>query len=670
MQAAGQTRAVAYNALDLSQQSMGLEVGSGGGRAVAIVLGVVCVAPFALSAQSPNAYSTDVGRSHATNVYWGDTHVHTGFSSYDANLGGGNDSTHSLAYRFARGEVVEAQNGMPVRIRRPLDFLVIADHANQLGVVASVQADDPVLLQSAVGRQLHEAYQRANTPEALGRFNREVGLVWRDLGGAFHQTIWHRVVEAAEAYNEPGRFTTFAGYEWTSRGSDLAATDPRLPGGVRGNLHRVVIFKDGPERTNTIVPFSREDSIDPEDLWRFLARYRNTTGGDVLAIPHNGNVSNGEMFALTTLDGDPLDAEYVRTRSHWEPLYEVTQIKGDSEAHPVLSPTDEFADFETWDSWAGGTSDPTWHACCENWDPAEQPELKKGEYARSALKRGLALQRSLGVNPFKFGLIGSTDAHTSLATADNDNFWGKFSRLSPSATRLFSPFGGSSPLLSWETGAAGYAAVWAEENTRESIFAAMRRKEVYASTGPRMSVRFFGGWEFSPGDVHRPDFVRVGYDKGVPMGGDLSGAPQRTSPTFMIAALKDPDGAHLDRVQVIKGWRDDDGELHEQVYNVAVSDGRVVGSDGSVAPIESTVDVDDASYTNTVGQAQFMAFWQDPDFDSQESAFYYVRVLEIPTPRWTAYDAKYFGIEEIPDDVRLVSQERAYTSPIWYTPDQ
>jgi len=635
---------------------------------------VLLLAPGFLSAQQQDSYSPEANRSYPTNVYWGDTHVHSGLS-YDAN-NSGNRSSPSLAYRFARGDVVEASNGMPARLRRPLDFLVVADHAYALGVMASVQAGDPVLRQSTVGRSLVEAYF-ADTPGARNRVRGEVDRVWRDMG-AFNQTVWNRVVALAEDFNDPGTFTTFAGYEWTSRGSDPNGNpvgsrhrDPAAAAGIFGNLHRVVIFKDGPDKTNTIVPFSREDSFDPEDLWRFLARYEETTGGEVLAIPHNGNTSNGEMFALTTIDGQPLSTEYARTRDRWEPLYEVTQIKGDSETHPVLSPTDEFADFETWNSWAGGTYDPLGAGnnrmnCCANWDPATQPELKKAEYARSALERGLALGETLGVNPFKFGLIGSTDAHTSLPTADNDNFWGKLVPAQPSATRML----GSSPLTNWEMGAAGYAAVWAEENTRESIFAAMRRKEVYASTGPRITVRFFGGWEFSSDDVRRPDFVRIGYSEGVPMGGDLSAAPTGGAPRFMIAALKDPDGANLDRVQVIKGWRDADGELHEQIHNVAVSEGRRVGRDGSVEPVGSTVDVADASYTNTIGDAQFMAFWQDPDFDPEEPAFYYVRTLEIPTPRWPAYDAKYFGVDlaDIPDEVRMVQQERVYTSPIWYTP--
>ena len=625
---------------------------------------VLLLAPALLSAQAPDSYSPDADRSYPTTVYWGDTHVHTSLSSVDANLGGGNDATPSLAYRFARGDVVEAKNGMPVRLRRPLDFLVIADHAEHFGVTVGLQSADPALLQTEVGRALYEAYLKvADSDTARPSFMTwdGMGRAFRDLGGAYRLTVWHRAVANAEAFNDPGTFTTFAGYEWTSFGTESQISARNS--GVSGNLHRVVIFKDDASKTNTVVPFSAVDSSDPEDLWRFLERYRTATGGDVIAIPHNGNVSNGEMFALSDFAGRPLTPEYVRTRSRWEPLYEVTQIKGDSETHPVLSPTDEFADFETWNSWAGRTPDP-------RRDPATQPELKKAEYARSALKRGLELQQTLGVNPFKFGMIGSTDAHTSLATADNDNFWGKFSSAVPTATRMLEPWSATGTLLNWETAAAGYAAVWAEANTRESIFAAMKRKEVYASTGPRLTVRFFGGWEFSSDDVQRPDFVRIGYSKGVPMGGDLSAAPAGGTPTFMIAALKDPDGAHLDRAQVIKGWRDVMGALHEKVYDVALSGGRTVGANGEVEPIGSTVDIGNASYTNTIGDPQFLVLWEDPDFNADESAFYYVRVLEIPTPRWTAYDAKFFdvNVSDIPEEVPLVSQERVYTSPIWYSP--
>ena len=624
--------------------------------------------PAVVSAQTGGSYSSPVDRSTPTRVYWGDTHVHTSLSSSDANLSGLNTDKPELAYRFARGETVAARNGMPVRLRRPLDFLVIADHAEGLGVSVSLQSADPALLETRMGRRLNEAFQKfsAKEPTYANRraFSGESSAMWGEggepLDEGYRRTVWHRVVELADVYNDPGTFTALAGYEWTSRGT---------PAQTFGNLHRVVVFKDDASKTGTIIPFSAYDSRNPEDLWRFLARYSEATGGEVLAIPHNANVSNGEMFALGTFDGGPLSSAYAETRGRWEPLYEVTQIKGDSETHPVLSPTDEFADFETWSSWAGRLENPVEHSCCGNWNAAEQAEIKKAEYARAALKRGLRLQAELGVNPFKFGMIGSTDAHTSFATADNDNFWGKYSSTWPSATRMLEPMVGvwATP-LNWETGAAGYAAVWAQENTRDSIFAAMKRKEVYASSGPRITVRFFGGWDYKKDEVHRPDFADIGYAKGVPMGGDLSLGPAGGAPTFLIRALKDPDGANLDRAQVVKGWRDKAGELHEKVYDVALADGRKVGAGGEVEPVGSTVDVAAASYTNTIGDAELAVTWRDPDFDADELAFYYLRVLQIPTPRWIAFDAKFYGIENIPEEVRMVSQERVYTSPIWYSP--
>ena len=636
-----------------------------------LATGLLLASSAAASGQTRSSYSPAVDRSHPTEVYWGDTHVHTSLSSIDANISGLNDDKPELAYRFARGEVVTAKNGMPVQLRRPLDFLVIADHAEGLGATAALQAADPAFLGTEHGRRLYDDYRafrrematvvtdRAESPEERVRrypYRAEFSIEVEELEEPFRRSVWNRVVELADAFDDPGTFTALAGYEWIS-------------GLTFANLHRVVIFKDDASKTGTIAPFSFFDSADPEDLWRFLERYKESTGGDVLAIPHNANLSKGQMFAPNTFDGSPLSAAYAETRSRWEPLYEVTQIKGDSETHPVLSPTDEFADFETWNSWAGEMKNPSEHPCCQDFDAASEGELKKAEYARSALKRGLKVQAELGINPFKFGMIGSTDAHTSLATADNDNFWGKFSINFPSPERMFDLIVARWPApLNWEGGAAGYAAVWAHENTRASIFEAMKRKEVYATSGPRITVRFFGGWSYRPDDVHRLDFADIGYAKGVPMGGDLSAPPPERAPSFLIRALRDPDGANLDRVQVVKGWRDRRGELHEKVYDVALSDGRRLDADGKAEPLVSTVNVKDASYTNTIGDAELAVTWRDEDFNPDELAFYYVRVLEIPTPRWTAYDAKFFGIENIPEEVRMVTQERVYTSPIWYTP--
>ena len=461
------------------------------------------------------------------------------------------------------------------------------------------------------------------------------------------QSAWARVVENADKYYQPGTFTTFHGLEWTSH-----------PNG--NNMHRVVIFRDGKERTSQVMPYSQYDSQDAEDLWKYMNNYENKTGGQVLAIAHNGNLSNGWMFDTKTYTGKELTRSYAETRMRFEPIYEVTQQKGDGEAHPLLSPDDEFADFETID--AGNISGKV----------AKTPDMLPKEYARPALKRGLRLENELGVNPFKFGMVGSSDNHTALPTTREENNFSKASFVEPAADRAQHPLvKGQTPELSImeaDVGASGLAAVWARENTRESIWDAMSRKETYATSGTRIRVRVFAGWDFKADEVVRPDFAREGYKRGVPMGGDLSNAPGGKSPTFMIRALSDPDGANLDRVQVIKGWLNDNDETEERIYDVVVSDGRKIGPDGRCKePVGNTVDVADASYTNDIGAPMLAAYWVDPDFDPDQKAFYYVRVLEIPTPRWTAYDAKFFNVE-MPEGTRMQLQDRAYTSPIWYTP--
>jgi hypothetical protein len=407
-----------------------------------------------------------------------------------------------------------------------------------------------------------------------------------------------------------------------------------------------------------VLPFSSLQSDNPEDLWEALQNYQTQTGGSVLAIPHNGNLSNGLMFpVINPVGGKPITEEYARTRASLEPLIEATQIKGDGEAHPLLSSTDEFANFERWDR---GNLDLS---------AAKTPEMLPFEYARSALKNGLKLGAELGTNPYKFGMIGSTDAHTSIAAVEENNFFGKLPHAEPSAgraTHAMAKFGDKS-YMGWEMVSSGYAAVWATENTREAIFDAMKRKEVYATTGPRMLVRLFGGWDFADGDANTRSPAALGYAKGVPMGGDLPPAPGGKAPTFLVAALKDPIGANLDRYQIVKGWMGAAGELHEQVYDVAWSGDRKPSADGKLPPIGDTVDVAGATWTNTIGAPELISVWTDPDFDPAHHAFYYGRVLEIPTPRWTAYDAKYFGIT-MPPEVPMAIQERAYTSPIWYTP--
>ncbi|MGI9235438.1 MAG: DUF3604 domain-containing protein, partial [Woeseiaceae bacterium] len=436
-------------------------------------------------------------------------------------------------------------------------------------------------------------------------------------------------VATAEKHYAPGTFTTFVGYEWS-------ATDGAM-------IHRNVLFADGPEVTGKILPFSSRDSSDVEDLWVFLKTYEEEHGGNAISIPHNGNLSRGAMFKLRTYSDEPMTTAYANERARWEPIYEVTQIKGDGETHPQLSPGDEFADFETWPPriFDRGPSD------------------ERSNYARSALKLGLQQEAELGSNPFKFGMIGSTDSHTALATADEDIFWGKMGLQEPSPYRA---------MEDWFYSASGYAAVWARENTRESIFAALKRRETYATTGPRMTIRFFGGWDYKAGDEKSKDIAGIGYKHGVPMGGDLTHAPNGLAPRFLVRAAKDPSGANLDRIQIVKGWRDSDGELQERVFNVAASDARKIGRDGDVLAVGSTVDIQGAAYSNSIGDAELAIVWTDPDFDASCAAFYYVRVLEIPTPRWTAYDAKAFALQELAEEVPMVVQERAYTSPIWYTP--
>jgi hypothetical protein len=585
--------------------------------------------------------------------YFGDTHLHTSYST-DAGMVGANVGPEE-AYRFARGEEVRSNSGWRVRLQRPLDFLVIADHAENLGLAPMIAESNPELLATDWGRQVHDLVKAGKGLEAYA--------MWMDAMGrntdplvekkeAMVRPIWHRLTAAAEKYNEPGKFTAIIGFEWTSN-----------PDG--NNLHRNVLFREDKTYADQIMPISNYDTSYPEKLWEWMAAYEEKTGGRVLAIPHNGNLSNGLMFDEVTLTTrEPLDRDYAERRMRWEPIYETTQPKGDGETHPKLSPNDEFASFERWDRGSFG-------------EQLKTDDMLPREYTREALKRGLVFESSLGVNPFKMGLIGSTDAHTGLATTTEDNFFGKVAMVEPSAdeARFNEVVVGRFPLdraredqhLARETSASGLAAVWAKSNTREDLWDAMARKEVYATTGTRLRVRVFGGFDFNPSDAERRDFADHGYSTGVPMGGDLRQQAHDGSPSFVIQATRDPDGANLDRIQIVKGWLDNQGVTHEQVYDVSWSEGRQPGADGKLPPVGNTVDVAEASYSNTIGAVNLNGYWQDPQFDVGERAFYYVRVIEIPTPRWTTYDAKFFGVP-VPTDVPSSIQDRAYTSPIWYSP--
>lgn len=596
-------------------------------------------------------YSPYLNYNYPDRVFFGDTHLHTSYST-DAGLFG-NTLGPEEAYRFAKGETVTSSTGVRTRLLRPLDWLVVADHAENIGLAPMIAESDPDLLKSDWGREIHDLTKAGKLGDAYAMWGGGVANRVNPLAELEELTrsMWERVTGAAEDHNNPGQFTAFIGFEWTS-----------TPGG--SNLHRNVIFRDGKDLADRTVPFSVYDSEDPEDLWKWMETYEADTGGNVLALAHNGNLSNGLMFDdVTFTTKEALSVDYATRRMRWEPLYEVTQMKGDGEAHPMLSPNDEFADFETWDKGSFGG--------------AKDPDMIPREYAREALKRGLKYEAEIGVNPFKFGMIGSTDAHTSLATTTEDNFFGKVSAVEPTAEPvrfeemvtgyLPDPEGRDYTIRHYKASASGLAGVWARENTRTALWDAMNRKEVYATTGTRLRVRVFAGWDFAPEEVDRWDFAKQGYTRGVPMGGDLKNAPDGKAPVLMVRTLRDPDGANLDRVQIIKGWLGADGKTQEKVYNIAWSDGRELDADGKLPPVGNTVDVEAASFTNSIGEPMFFAHWTDPNFDPGQRAFYYVRVLEIPTPRWTTYDAKFFGVD-LPEGVPATIQERAYTSPIWYTP--
>jgi hypothetical protein len=596
-------------------------------------------------------YSPYAGRNFPTRPFFGDTHVHTSFSmdagAFGCRLGPVD------AYRFAKGEEVTASSGQRAKLSRPLDFLVVTDHSDGFGFFPRLFAGDSKILSYPQGRRWYDMVQAGNADAAIeiivafSQGKMAEGLLPLP-GSPAYRGAWDETIKAADQANDPGRFTAFIGFEWTSN-----------TGG--NNLHRNVIFRDNGLRAGMVEPFITQKPLgsdNPRDLWKYMAMVEEKTGGQVLALAHNGNLSNGIMFPIVeSFTGKKIDRAYAENRMRWEPLYECTQIKGDGETHPFLSPNDEFANFERWDK---GNLDLS---------VLKKPEMLEFEYARSALKNGLKMEAELGVNPYKFGLVGSTDTHTALATADDDNFFGKTSSSEPSADRAMHPFvkTKNATIMGWEQTASGYAGVWATENTRESLFDAMKRKEVYATTGPRMVVRFFGGWQFEDKDAQDRLPARIGYTKGVPMGGDLRAAPASKSPTFLVAALKDPIGANLDRIQIIKGWVDKAGKTQEKVYDVVWSGDRKPGSDGKLPMVGNTVDVPNATYTNSIGSPELIKVWKDPEFDPALRAFYYVRVIEIPTPRWTAYDAKYFGVT-MPKEIPMTTTERAYTSPIWYTP--
>lgn len=593
------------------------------------------------------SYSPFVGQDYPQNVYFGDTHLHSSWST-DAGMAGATLGPED-AYRFSRGEQVTSHLGYPVKLHRPLDFIVLADHAENFGLAEFIRRDSPIVQETEKGREWYELVKSGNGYDAFIDWLRLTAEGTDGIGSIKMQRLaWDTATTNADQFNEPGVFTAFIGFEWTSQ-----------PGG--NNLHRVIIFRDDKDRAMSVVPFSAYDSDDPEALWDYLQGYEDATGGSVLAIPHNGNLSNGLMFDDVTLSGGELTADYAQRRMRWEPLYEMTQAKGTGEAHPMLSPDDVFAGQELLDAGNISGSEP------------KTPDMLPREYARPALIRGLGYEDSFGENPFKFGMIGSTDNHTALPTTREDNWFGKAHIVEPSAHRfedvlIEAQSDPSLNIMATDLSAAGLAGVWATENTRPALFDAMLRKEVFATTGSRMRVRVFGGWDFEADEFLLPNFAEQGYARGVPMGGNLRALPSEgAAPNFLVRALRDPDGANLDRIQIVKGWVDSDGRAQEKIWDIACADDRAVLDGSCDGDVGNTVNVAEASYTNEIGDAVLGAYWADPEFDPAQRAMYYVRVLEIPKPRWTAFDAKFFGIE-MPEGTAMEVTDRAYTSPIWYNP--
>lgn len=605
-----------------------------------------------------------------TKLLWGDTHLHTSYS-FDAFLNQNQSADPDTAYRWAKGlPVIHPYNRARIQINTPLDFLVVSDHAELMGVIRAIDNEtdenESIDFINAIKRRINAYFLLDAIKNETGRevFTEILPKAPEDPNvvdpvtdpanvlalGAFgdtlktEETAWHQIVDAAERHNSPGKFTSLVGWEWSS-----------IPTGA--NLHRVVVSPDGADKAKQYLPFGSDQSQYPEDLWDWLEQTSQDTGSRFIAIPHNSNISKGYMFAETTLKGMPITAEYARRRIAWEPIAEITQIKGDSETHPEFSPNDEFADFETYQ-----------HYIQQTW---QEYQPTKADYVRPALLTGLSIEQKIGVNPYKFGLIGSTDSHTAMASAEETNFWGKMAKDSTPETKQSTPVGDREDAANgWDMAAQGLAAVWAKENTREAIFAAFKRKETYATTGPRIAIRVFAGWSFLEDDALARDISQPGYAKGVPMGGDLSNpANSDAAIQLLIRATKDPLAGNLDRLQVVKGWVSADGQTHEKVFNVAWSEPeqRQLDASGKLPSVGSTVNESIPSYDNSIGSPEFSTLWVDPEFDADLRAFYYVRVLQIPTPRHSLYDAVALQLEAAQDKPNTI-QERAYTSPIWYTP--
>ena len=583
--------------------------------------------------------------SEAKNAYFGDFHIHTSWS-FDAFIYNVR-TTPDDAYRYGKGEAIPHVSGNPIQIKQPLDFMAVTDHSEYMGIMMQMKDENNPLSQLDIAKSINDP-DRAVSKKAFGKIGFSIATNWpyKDLiKKDLIQNTWQKTVEAADRHYIPGKFTTFPAYEWTSS----PAAYFNYPQYAR-NLHRNVIFKGGKV---TGMPFSSFDSQNPEDLWKWMELQRSQ-GIELIAIPHNANISDGRMYALTTNDGDPIDLKYTQTRMRNEPVSEVLQIKGQSMAHPALSPNDEFADFEVYQNTLGRS------------EPRVQSQ-PKGSFVREAFKDGLAIEQNVGGNPFKFGVIGSSDCHNGAANVEEDNNIGKSGVQDPTPAIRMADLPANP--RNRQASVAGVAGVWAKENTREAIFDSFQRKEVFATSGPRIKVRFFASWDFDTLNFDQENWALTAYQLGIPMGGDLARPPSTVdrSPSFLIHAIKDGEGANLDRIQVVKGWVDKTGETHEKIFDAAWSGNRLKAANGTLPAVGNTVNTSNATYTNDIGAITLQTIWTDPEFDASLSAFYYLRVLEIPTPRWTTYDAVAVGVP-LPTDVPPTIQERAWSSPIWYKP--
>ena len=578
------------------------------------------------------------------NVYFGEQHLHTR-NSFDA-FTIGVTATWDDAYRFARGEEIElSTTGEKIKRRTPYDFVAITDHAEYYGVLKDLVDPKSPLSKSKLAKQL--AKGREDPESAKEAVTKLIGTLVTNTPIPDYVTPdlrvsnWNRFIETADEYYEPGKFTTLYAFEWTS-----------IPNG--SNMHRNVFFKDKPPA----VPFSAFDSIYPEDLWTYLEIQRNQSI-DTFAIPHNSNVSNGWMFSERKFLSGPIDKRYANRQASNEPLFEIAQTKGTSETHPIVSPNDEFSDFEPFN----------------NMISLGLPATKDaGSFYRTGLAVGMKLEKELGHNPYKMGAVAGADVHSGYSGNEEWDWKGAHGTQDDTSKKRLDPKPNASGENGFTVSSAGTTAVWAEENTRESIFEAMKRKETYGTSGTLIRLRYFGGWDLPKGITQDKEFVKKSYAAGVPMGQDMPAHPAKDlakAPSFAVWAMKDPQSGNLDRIQIIKVWANPaNGYPMEKIYNISWGDADKRSLDpntGALPPVGNTVNITAASYTNDIGDSQLSAEWTDPDFDPTVSAAYYVRVLEIPTPRWSTYDAKKLSVAP-PKGVPPAIQERAWSSPIWYTP--